>query len=84
MSSVRLPLNITTMKKESHAPTDLSGRIHAFCKEWKERKKEEWESVKMALNKMRVKESILNNQMKKKEKLHIPKWLKTWKEQEMW
>ena len=33
MSSVWLPLNIPLMEKESRAPTDLSGRIHAFCKE---------------------------------------------------
>ena len=38
MSSVRLPLNIPTMEEESHAPTDLSGRIHAFCKERKEKR----------------------------------------------
>ena len=36
MSSVRLPLNIPLMEEESHAPTDLLGRIHAFFKEWKE------------------------------------------------
>ena len=35
MGSVRLPLNIPMMEEETHAPTDLSGRIHAFCKEWK-------------------------------------------------
>ena len=35
MSSVRLPLNIPMMEEESHAPTDLSGRIYAFCKEQK-------------------------------------------------
>ena len=39
MSTVRLPLNIPSMEEESHAPTDLSGRIRAFCKEWKEEKK---------------------------------------------
>ena len=33
MSSIRLPLNIPSMEEESHALTDLSGRIHAFCKE---------------------------------------------------
>ena len=27
MSSVKLPLNIPSMEEESHAPTDLSGRI---------------------------------------------------------
>ena len=64
------------MEEESHAPTDLSGRIHTFCKEQKERRKQEWESLKIALDKMRVRESILNNQMKKRGKLPISKWLK--------
>ena len=32
MSSVKLPLNIPSMEEESHAPTDLSGRIQTFCK----------------------------------------------------
>ena len=32
-SSVQLPLNIPLMEEESHALTDLTGRIHAFCKE---------------------------------------------------
>ena len=33
MSSVQLPLNIPLMEEESCVPTDLTGRIHAFCKE---------------------------------------------------
>ena len=33
MSSVWLPLNIPLMKEESHMPTDLTKRIHTFCKE---------------------------------------------------
>ena len=33
MSSVQLPLNIPLMEEESHVPTDLTRRIHAFCKE---------------------------------------------------
>ena len=33
MSSVRLPLNMPLMEEESCASTDLTGRIHAFCKE---------------------------------------------------
>ena len=53
MSSVRLPLNIPMREEESHVPTDLSGRIHAFCKDQKERKKWEWESLKIALDKMK-------------------------------
>ena len=53
MSSVRLPLNIPLMEEGSHAPTDLSGRIHAFCKEQKEKRKQEWESHKIALDIMK-------------------------------
>ena len=33
MSSVQLTLNIPLMKEESHTPTDLTRRIHTFCKE---------------------------------------------------
>ena len=53
MSSVRLPLNIPSMEEESHAPTDLSDRIWAFCKERKEKRKHEWESIKVALDKLK-------------------------------
>ena len=53
MSSVRLPLNIPSMEEESHASTDLSGRIQAFCKEQKEKRKQEWESLKITLDKMK-------------------------------
>ena len=53
MSSVRLPLNIPLTEEESHAPTDLTGRIHAFCKEQKEKRKQEWESYKIALDVMK-------------------------------
>ena len=38
MSSVQLPLTIPLMEEEFHAPTDLTRRIHAFCKEQKEKK----------------------------------------------
>ena len=38
MSSVRLPLNIPLMEEELHAPTDLSGRIQAFCKDMEGKK----------------------------------------------
>ena len=33
MSSVKLPLNVPPMEDESHASSDLSGRIWTFCKE---------------------------------------------------
>ena len=51
--SVQLPFNIPLMEEESHAPTNLSGRIHAFCKEQREKGKQEWESHKIALDVMK-------------------------------
>ena len=81
MSSVRLPLNIPSIEEESHTPTDLSGRVRAFCKERKEKRKQEWESLKVALDKMKEnKGKHLKQQVKKREKLPIPKWHKIWKE----
>ena len=68
MSSVRLPLNIPSMEEESHAPTDLSGRIHAFCKEQKEKRKQEWESYKIALDIMRESKGKHPKQPDKKER----------------
>ena len=53
MSSVCLPLNIPLMEEESCAPTELTRRIHAFCKEPKEKRKQEWESHKIALDVMK-------------------------------
>ena len=53
MGSVRLPLNIPSMEDESHPPTNLSDRIPAFCKEQKEKRKHEWESIKLALDKLK-------------------------------
>ena len=53
MGSVRLHLNIPSLEDESHAPTNLSSRIRAFCKEQKEKRKHEWESIEVALDKMK-------------------------------
>ena len=53
ISSMRLPLNIPSLEDESHAPTNLLNRIWAFCKEWKEKRKHERESIRVALDKMK-------------------------------
>ena len=53
MSSVRLPLDTPSMEDESHEPTDLPKRIQAFCQKRKEKRKYEWESLKMTLEKMK-------------------------------
>ena len=50
MSSVRLPLNIPSMEEESHTLTDLTRSINTFCKECKEKRRQEWGSHKQALN----------------------------------
>ena len=68
MSSVRLPLNIPSMEEELHAPTDLSGRIQAFCKERKEKRKQEWESLKVALDKMKESKGKYLKQQDKEER----------------
>ena len=68
MSSVRLLLNIPLMEEESDAPTDLSGRIHAFCKEQKEKRKQEWESHKIALDIMKESKGKHLKQPDKKER----------------
>ena len=68
MSSVRLPVNIPIMEEESQTPTDLSGRIHAFCKEQEEKRKQEWESLKIALDKMKESKGKYSKQPDKKER----------------
>ena len=61
MSSVKLPLDMPSLENISCESTNLPQRIHTFCQEWKEKRRHKWESLKMALEKM--KES--------KEKCHI-------------
>ena len=56
------------MEEESHAPTDLSGRIHAFCREQKEKRKQEWESHKIALDIMKESKGKHPKQPDKKER----------------
>ena len=41
------------MEEESCVPTDLTRRIYMFCKERKEKRKQEWESHKKALDVMK-------------------------------
>ena len=53
MSSVWLPLNTLPLEGESCESTNLPKRIHAFCQERKEKRKYEWESLKIALGKMK-------------------------------
>ena len=53
MSSVKLPLDMPSLENVSHESTDLPQRIHTFCQEWREKRRHEWESLKVALEKMK-------------------------------
>ena len=68
MSSERLPLNIPSLEDESHGPTNLSSRIWTFCKEQKEKRKHEWESIKVALDKMKESKGKYHEQQVKEER----------------
>ena len=69
MSSVRLPLNIPVMKEEgSHASTDLTRRINTFCKEQKEKRRQEWESHRKALDVMKQSKGKHHKQPEKEER----------------
>ena len=53
MNSMRLPLNIPLLEDESCTSTNLQNRIQVFCQEWKEKRKYKWESIRVALEKMK-------------------------------
>ena len=50
MSSVQLPSKIPSIKEESLTPIDLTRGINTFCKEQKEKRRQERESHKQVLN----------------------------------
>ena len=68
MSSVRLPLDTPSMEDESHGPTYLPKRIQAFCQERKEKRKYEWESLKMTLEKMKESKKKYHRQQVEEER----------------
>ena len=54
MSSVRVPSSMPSLEDgTSIEPESLSRRIHNYCQERKDNRKHEWESLIVALNKMR-------------------------------
>ena len=56
MSIVRLPLDVPSLEDMSHGSENLPKRIQTFCQEQKEKRKHEWESLKVALEKKSEKE----------------------------
>ena len=82
MSSVRLPLDMPALENVSHRSANLSKRIQTFCQEPKEKRRHEWESLKVALEKMKEsKENAALSKLKKKEMPHMPKWHRAYKKQ---
>ena len=63
MSSVKLSLDMPFLEDMSWGSENLPKRIQTFCQEQKEKRKHEWESLKVALEKMKeVKEKCHNQQ----------------------
>ena len=68
MSSAKLPLDIPSLEDMSHSSENLPKRILTFCQEWKEKRKHEWESLKVTLEKMKESKKKYHNQQVQEEK----------------
>ena len=68
MSSVKLPLDMSPLDDMSHCSENLPKRIQNFCQEWKEKRKHEWESLKVALEKMKESKEKQCNQQTQQER----------------
>ena len=68
MSSIRLPLNIPLLEVELYASTNLSHRIQAFCQEQNEKRKYEWESIRVALEKIKESKGRYHKQQAEEER----------------
>ena len=53
MSSVKLSLDMPSLENVSHESANLPQRIHIFCQEWKEKRRNEGESLRVALEKLK-------------------------------
>ena len=68
MSSVRLPLDMPSLENVSCKSVTLPKRIQTFCQEWTEKRKHEWESLKVALEKMKESKEKCYNQQAQEER----------------
>ena len=71
MSSVKLPLDVPSLEDMSWGSENLPKRIQTFCHEQKEKRKHEWESLKVALEKMKESKEKCCNQQAEEEKYAI-------------
>ena len=68
MSSVKLPLDMPSLEDMSQGSENLPKRIQTFCQEQKEKKKNEWESLTVALEKMKEGKEKCHNQQAQEER----------------
>ena len=67
MSSVRLPIDMPSLEDVLCGSANLPKRIQTFCQEQKEKRKHEWKSLKVALEKMKESKEKCCNQQAQKE-----------------
>ena len=65
IGGVWLPLNIPSKAEESHPSAGLARRIDIFCKEQKQKRRQEWETHKQALDALKERK---NQQLKQPNK----------------
>ena len=68
MSSVKLPLDMPSLEDMSEGSENLPRKIQTFCQERKEKRKHEWESLKVALEKMKESKEKDHNQQIQEER----------------
>ena len=85
MDSVKLPSDIPSLEDgASIGPESLPNRIQNFFQEKRDKRKQEWESHRVTLEKMKEsKESNVINKVKKKEMPCMLRCYKIWKEPEL-
>ena len=68
MDSVQLPINTPLLEDGSHVSSDLARRINTFCKEQKERRKQEQEFHRQVLNALKQSKGKLSKKPEKEER----------------
>ena len=68
VSSAKLSLDMPSLEDMSCGSENLPKRIQTFCQEQKEKRKHEWESLRVALEKMKESKEKWHNQQAQEEK----------------
>ena len=85
MVSVKLPSGMPSLKDGMvPRPESLQDQIQSFCQERKDKRKKEWESHRVALEKIKkAKSSNAINKAKRKGMPCMLRYYRIWKEQEL-